>query len=59
VTDKFGRRNMVCISLVVCTAALLFIGVLAFVDKSQAIKNLLMVIACVWSFASAVSMSKP
>ncbi|KAF2014274.1 MFS general substrate transporter [Aaosphaeria arxii CBS 175.79] len=52
-TDRFGRRNMVFTSVIICTATLLIVGVLAFVEKTTAVKNFLIFVACTWAFANA------
>ncbi|OAL44872.1 MFS general substrate transporter [Pyrenochaeta sp. DS3sAY3a] len=52
-TDRFGRRNMVFYSTIACTTTLLIVGVLAFVPKTEALKNFLIFVACAWAFANA------
>ncbi|KAH7121442.1 general substrate transporter [Dactylonectria macrodidyma] len=52
-TDRFGRRNMVFVSVIICTATLLVVGILAFVDKTKPVQNLLIFVACVWAFANS------
>ncbi|KAH7381064.1 general substrate transporter [Cadophora sp. MPI-SDFR-AT-0126] len=49
-TDLFGRRKVVVISAIVCTTAMLVVGVLGFVEKTESLKNFLIFVACVWSF---------
>lgn len=49
-TDKFGRRLVVVVSASVCTFTMLIVGILGFVEKTAALKNFLIFIACVWSF---------
>ncbi|PVH79891.1 MFS general substrate transporter [Cadophora sp. DSE1049] len=49
-TDLFGRRKVVVISAIVCTTAMLVVGILGFVEKTEPLKNFLIFVACVWSF---------
>ncbi|KAK1138411.1 hypothetical protein N8T08_002627 [Aspergillus melleus] len=52
-TDRFGRRNMVFVSVIICTVTLLLVGVLAFVTKTAAVKAFLVFVACFWAFANS------
>lgn len=52
IADKAGRRRPTFISTVGCTLALLVVGILGFVEKTTAIRNLLIFVACVWAFFS-------
>jgi SP family sugar:H+ symporter-like MFS transporter len=49
-TDKFGRRQIVILSAVVCTITMLVVGILGFVSKTPPLQNFLIFTACVWSF---------
>ena len=51
-TDKIGRRNIVFVASIVCTIAMLVIGILGLVPKTPALNNFLIFIACLWSFCS-------
>ncbi|KAI9036016.1 uncharacterized protein KD926_002538 [Aspergillus affinis] len=52
-TDSFGRRNMVFVSVIICTVTLLLVGILAFVAKTAGVKAFLVIVACVWAFANS------
>ncbi|KAF9878618.1 hypothetical protein CkaCkLH20_04110 [Colletotrichum karsti] len=52
-SDKLGRRLMVFGSIIICTCTLLIVGALSFVTKTTAIKDFLIFVACVWSFANS------
>ena len=49
-TDRFGRRLVVVYSAIICTFTMLIVGILGFVPKTEAPKNFLIFIACMWSF---------
>ncbi|KAF4472617.1 sugar transporter [Fusarium albosuccineum] len=51
-TDKLGRRNAVLIFSIICTLAMLLVGILGFAGKSTPLKNALIFVACLWSFGS-------
>ncbi|KAL5338341.1 general substrate transporter [Aspergillus crustosus] len=51
-TDKFGRRLMVFGAMVLCTLTLLILGIQGFITATQALKNILVFLACAWSFAN-------
>ncbi|CAK7217233.1 hypothetical protein SCUCBS95973_003076 [Sporothrix curviconia] len=55
VADRAGRRRPTLISTIGCTLALLVVGILGFVVKtnnSKPIRSLLIFVACVWAFFS-------
>ena len=52
-TDKFGRRTMVFVSVIICTVTLFLVGILAFVAKTAGVKAFLVFVACVWAFANS------
>ncbi|KAF4958012.1 hypothetical protein FSARC_11141 [Fusarium sarcochroum] len=52
-TDRFGRRKMVFVAVIICTCTLLVVGILVFVSKTKAVQNFLIFVACVWAFANA------
>jgi hypothetical protein len=54
-TDKFGRRTLVFSSVIICTLTLLVVGILGLVTQTKALKDFLIFVACVWSFANSVS----
>ncbi|KAL1959385.1 hypothetical protein VTO42DRAFT_2188 [Malbranchea cinnamomea] len=51
-TDKFGRRLVVLVSTIVCTIAMLIVGILGEVTVTAPLKKFLIFVACVWSFFS-------
>ncbi|KAJ3549491.1 hypothetical protein NM208_g479 [Fusarium decemcellulare] len=51
-TDKLGRRNAVLVFSIICTLAMLLVGILGFAGKSTPLKNALIFVACLWSFGS-------
>ncbi|ORY25553.1 general substrate transporter [Naematelia encephala] len=52
-TDKFGRRNVVVISGGFCTLMLMVAGILANRPLTEPVKNGLIAVACLWSYANA------
>ncbi|CAK7198021.1 hypothetical protein SEUCBS139899_000677 [Sporothrix eucalyptigena] len=52
VSDKIGRRRPTLVSVAVCTVALMVVGILGFVEKTQAVQHFLIFVACVWAFFS-------
>lgn len=52
ITDTFGRRPVAVISAIGCTVAMLLVGVLGLVEKTQPLQSLLIFVACVWSLFS-------
>ncbi|KAK8853488.1 hypothetical protein IAR55_004195 [Kwoniella newhampshirensis] len=51
-TDRMGRRNITIVLTGVCCLALLIIGILGHIPHTEATKNALIFIACVWSAGS-------
>lgn len=48
-TDHFGRRNIVIALGAGCVLFLLVIGIIGQFEKTDAIKNALIAMACLWS----------
>ncbi|KAH8721814.1 sugar transporter [Ilyonectria robusta] len=53
-SDKIGRRLLVLIAMGFCMGALLVVGILGLVPRTQALMNFLIFVACVWSFFNSI-----
>lgn len=51
-TDKFGRRLVVFMASILCSLALLLVGVLGQVKQTGALKNFLIFVGCLWSLGN-------
>ncbi|PSN71411.1 MFS general substrate transporter [Corynespora cassiicola Philippines] len=51
-TDTFGRRIVVFASSILCTVALLLVGILGQVPQTDALKNFLIFVGCLWSLGN-------
>lgn len=50
VSDYFGRRRIVLLSVVIATICMLIVGILGFLEKSTQLKDVLIFVGCVWDF---------
>lgn len=57
-SDKIGRRLLVLIAMGFCMGALLVVGILGLVPRTQALMNFLIFVACVWSFFNSIGESQ-
>jgi len=53
-TDRLGRRPTVLAMAILCTTMMLLVGILGQLTQTPALKDILILAACLWSFGSAI-----
>ncbi|KAH7361326.1 sugar transporter [Pyrenochaeta sp. MPI-SDFR-AT-0127] len=51
-TDRFGRRLVVLAAAILCSFALLLVGILGQVEKTKPLQNFLIFVGCLWSLGN-------
>ncbi|KAH8585378.1 general substrate transporter [Bisporella sp. PMI_857] len=54
-SDVIGRRRLTLIALSFCMTTLFIVGVLGLVHQTQPLMNVLIFVACVWSFFNSIT----
>lgn len=58
-TDRFGRRLVVFAASILCSLALLLVGVLGQVGHTKPLQDFLIFVACLWALGKNARESSP